>query len=160
MIYLQRYFTNIDLFWDAALTTSLAVVEVNIGIVCDCLPCVKPFHVKILPSLFGSTGRTGEPGQSYPFKDVSAQLEDQDGSTSILRAENLGETIDGSESDGGSAHSSTNSVLIFDEKGQVRPTKRSLNASSKNEIMLNRTVTVKRSWVTNVYYPDGTIRHE
>jgi hypothetical protein len=149
MIYLQRYFTNIDLLWDAALTTSLAIVEVNIGIVCGCLPCVKPFLARLLPSLFASTRRAGKTGQSYPFKDISAQLADKGGSTSVLREENIGEIIEESESDGGSTNSSTNPVLICDERGQVRPAKRNSNVLSKNEIMVNRTVTVERSWIAD-----------
>ncbi|KAL1603838.1 hypothetical protein SLS60_005430 [Paraconiothyrium brasiliense] len=153
MIYLQRYFTNIDLLWDAALTTSLGIVEVNIGILCGCLPCVKPLLVKFLPTLFGSSqrsrtvlsGPTG--GQSYQFKDMSGRHADKAGSTSGLREERIEEIIQDSDSDGSSTHSSQKPVLEYQGRGLAEPGRRNLTTLPKNGIVVDRTVTVERSWV-------------
>ncbi|KAK7191614.1 hypothetical protein DPSP01_004781 [Paraphaeosphaeria sporulosa] len=156
MIYLQRYFTNSDLLWDAALTTSLGIVEVNIGIVCGCLPCVKPVLAKLLPSLFGSTGRTsrttpsGEArGPSYQFKDLSAHHADKGGSTAVLREERIEEILEESESDGASTHSLTKPVVEYDARGHKGPANRDSIALPKNGIIVDRTVTVERSWVAD-----------
>ncbi|KAJ4287362.1 hypothetical protein N0V90_012760 [Kalmusia sp. IMI 367209] len=118
MVYLNRYFTNIDLFWDAALTTSLAIVETNIGIVCGCLPCVKPVLRKFMPSLFSTSGRTSKTthtgptiGESYRFRDMSAHA-DKGGSTSALREERLEDVTE--LSDGMSTHSSMKAVLGYE----------------------------------------------
>lgn len=157
MVYLQRYFTNIDLLWDAALTTSMGIVEVNIGVVCGCLPCVKPLLVKLMPSLFGSTGRTSgktrsgpTEGHSYQFKDMSAHHGDKAGSTSGLREDQIQEILDDSESDGTSTHSSMKPVLEQDRSGNAESRNRDANALPKNGIIVDRTVTVERSWVGNV----------
>ncbi|KAF2442240.1 hypothetical protein P171DRAFT_433781 [Karstenula rhodostoma CBS 690.94] len=156
LIYLQRYFTNVDLFWDAALTTSLGIVEVNIGIVCGCLPCIKPLLAKLLPSLFGSTGRTSRTtpssktkGRSYQFEDMSAHHADKGGSTSGLREEQIEDIVEESESDGASTHSLTTPALYYDTRDQMRPDNNNSNALPKNGIVVNRTVTVERTWIAD-----------
>ncbi|KAL5432115.1 hypothetical protein PMIN07_003422 [Paraphaeosphaeria minitans] len=156
IIYLQRYFTNIDLLWDAALTTSLGIVEVNIGIVCGCLPCVKPLLTKLLPSLFGSTGRTSQTmpsgktgGPSYQFKDLSAQHADKGGSISGLREARIEEILEESESDGASTLSLTRPVVDYKASSQMGPGNRDSKALPKKGIVVDRTVTVERSWIAD-----------
>lgn len=167
IVYLQRYFTNVDLFWDAALTTSLGIVEVNIGIVCGCLPCIKPLLAKLLPSLFGSTrrasrttpsGKTG--GRSYQFKHISTYHTDKGGSTSVLREEKIDEIIEESESDRASTHFLTKPTLDHDVRGQMGAGTRNSNALPKSGIVVDRTVSVERHWVADAKSLVATIGNE
>lgn len=151
LVYLNRYFTNIDLFWDAALTTSISIVEVNIGIVCGCLPCVKPLLTKLLPSIFNTGGRTSRTtrsgptsvvqGPSYRFRDLSTKYADKGGSTSALREERL-ENVD-EESDGNSTHSSTKPVLEYQAGAETGV--RDKSTLPARGIVVDQTVSVERS---------------
>lgn len=157
MIYLQRYFTNIDLLWDAALTTSMGIVEVNIGIVCGSLPCIKPLLTKLLPTLFGSTERTKwttpsgkAAGPLYQFNDLSGHHASKGEATSVSRVDQFEVMANYSGSDGASTHSLAEPVSDHNTREHLASDGRNPSTLPKNGIMVNHTVTVERSWASDV----------
>lgn len=146
LIYLNLYFTNIDLLWDAALTTSVAIVEVNIGVVCGCLHCVKPLLAKILPSLFDSSqgiSRTANPtlGESYHFPNMMRRYVDKNGATSIPRDED----IEVGDSDEYSTQISTKPMLHLDDGGKVEAGTRDSSSSPDNDIVVDQILVAEKS---------------
>ena len=47
---------NNDFSWDASLSFMWSAVEVNLGIICACVPSLKPLFLKFLPSFIKDTG--------------------------------------------------------------------------------------------------------
>jgi hypothetical protein len=45
-----------NIFWYTAFTFMWSSVEVNVGIICACIPVLKPLFVRITPKLLGSPG--------------------------------------------------------------------------------------------------------
>ncbi|KAF1969850.1 hypothetical protein BU23DRAFT_475610 [Bimuria novae-zelandiae CBS 107.79] len=155
LVYLNRYFTNIDLLWDAAATTSVAIVEVNIGIVCGCLPCVKPLLSRLLPSMFNSHRRTSRNtiisptfAKSYRFRDMSARQVNKSSSVSALRERTL-EDLEEENNDRASAHS-TRLVLDYEGRGRVEVGQKDSSRMPVNGIVVDQTVSVEESWLPHV----------
>ena len=149
LIYLNQYFTRTDLFWDAALTTSVGIVEVNIGIVCGCLPCWKPLLVKFLPSIFSSQGRTSQKTHSGPklgnpiaFRDMSARQ--ADGSTSALHEETWLDDIEDVHSEVSSSQSPSRPSSGHQLRDITGVRRRDDKTISKNGIVVDQMITVER----------------
>ena len=66
----QRYDSVIDFSWNASQAYMWTAVEVNIGIICACVPTLKPLIKKILPSMItdrtSGRGSTLEKGSQSP----------------------------------------------------------------------------------------------
>ncbi|EOD46609.1 integral membrane protein [Neofusicoccum parvum] len=52
--YMEVYFNSADPYWKCAILWVIVSVEGNFGIVCGCLPTLKPLAKKMFPLLFGS----------------------------------------------------------------------------------------------------------
>ncbi|KAI9801270.1 MAG: hypothetical protein M1833_002840 [Piccolia ochrophora] len=53
-----------DFSWYASLSYMWSAVEVNVGIICACIPTLKPLITRILPSLLSDTSKTSAQGGS------------------------------------------------------------------------------------------------
>lgn len=53
--YLYRYFHSPDIYWEGAIIFVLACIETNVGIICGCLPGIKPLLSRLFPKTFGSS---------------------------------------------------------------------------------------------------------
>ncbi|KAF2639176.1 hypothetical protein P280DRAFT_55674 [Massarina eburnea CBS 473.64] len=51
--------TTTDPFWDNAPASYWSVVELNCGILCSCLPTLRPLIQKLVPQFFSTDGHTG-----------------------------------------------------------------------------------------------------
>ena len=152
LVFLNRYFTNVDLLWDAALTTSVGIVEVNVGIVCGCLPCIKPLLNRVLPSVFSTHGRTSDAehltprlGDIIAFQNRSHHQREKDGSTSALR----GAWLDDVEEEEGNEGASVNVRYSFRPSSKhggriVQVRRRDSSPLPKNGIVIERTVGVEK----------------
>ncbi|CAI7661132.1 unnamed protein product [Penicillium glandicola] len=60
-----RYSTQANLSWYTAPPCMWSIVEVNVGIICACIPVLKPLFVRIAPRLFGSLGATATDKTPY-----------------------------------------------------------------------------------------------
>lgn len=45
--------TTIDPIWDSGKTSYWSIVELNVGILCACLPTLRPLIMKLAPGLLG-----------------------------------------------------------------------------------------------------------
>jgi fucose permease len=52
----EHHSAQTNLFWYTAPTLMWSAVEVNVGIICACIPVLKPLFVRITPKIFGSLG--------------------------------------------------------------------------------------------------------
>lgn len=46
--------TTMDPLWDSATTTYWSIIELNVGILCACLPTLRPLASKYVPTLLGT----------------------------------------------------------------------------------------------------------
>ncbi|OCL10707.1 hypothetical protein AOQ84DRAFT_387322 [Glonium stellatum] len=53
MWHFSVYFTSTDPFWEGAMAWIIPGIEYNLGIICGCLPGIKPLLVSAFPDLFG-----------------------------------------------------------------------------------------------------------
>lgn len=53
-----------DWTWDCAGQNIWGTVECNLGIVCACVPALKPFFMRYLPAVFASQSSSRQPSQS------------------------------------------------------------------------------------------------
>lgn len=145
IVFLNRYFTNIDLLWEAALTTSVGIVEVNVGIVCGCLPCLKPLFSRI-----GTQVRTSQTDHSTRLEDITFQnrlgrQREKHGSSSALREtwlEDVEEEEDSEDANVNARYSLRPSSTHGGRIMQVR--RRDSSPLPKNGIVVERTVSVEK----------------
>ncbi|OCK75112.1 hypothetical protein K432DRAFT_429625 [Lepidopterella palustris CBS 459.81] len=88
--YFHIFFSSYDTFWNSAILWSLTCTEVDIGIVCGCLPGTKPLLARIFPRLLGSSQHSNSTriphhphSQSFPFQSLSGR----DGKGSSIQAD-------------------------------------------------------------------------
>lgn len=150
LIYLDWYFTRIDLFWDAALTTSVGIVEVNIGVVCGCLPCMKPLLIRVLPSLFSSHGRASQATHTVPklgniiaFRDMSTRQ--AGASTLVLREDTwLEEIEEGGHNERSSMRSPSRPSSGHQARMNMGVRRKDSSTVFKNGTVVDQTITVVR----------------
>ena len=66
-----------DLTWDNVGAASWSAVELNVAIICACLPMLKPLLVRMFPHLLGSTGRQNSSGArayGYGYADRASRF--------------------------------------------------------------------------------------
>ncbi|OCK81925.1 hypothetical protein K432DRAFT_350062 [Lepidopterella palustris CBS 459.81] len=88
------YFASTDYFWEGAISWIAQGIEYNLGIVCGCLPGVKPLLSSIFPAVFGSSNQTSKVQsrsqrrpQSFAFQTLSGA---GDGANQLARTDEAG----------------------------------------------------------------------
>lgn len=74
--YLWRYFQTWDVFWEGSIIFMLACLESNLGIICGCLPGIKPLLSATWPRIFGSNSmsRTSGSGGGHSITSITYRL--------------------------------------------------------------------------------------
>ncbi|KAH7420176.1 MFS transporter-like protein [Cadophora sp. MPI-SDFR-AT-0126] len=70
----SRLGTGIDFAWTASTSLMWSAVEVNVGIICACIPTLKPLVKRILPSMITDRSRSGS-GSNEKSGSFSSQLQ-------------------------------------------------------------------------------------
>ncbi|KAJ6012795.1 hypothetical protein N7522_003150 [Penicillium canescens] len=65
-IHIQNY-GGVDFSWYASLSFMWSVVEVNVSIICGCVPSLKPLVTRLVPKLIKGTNDTSNGTQNGPF---------------------------------------------------------------------------------------------
>ncbi|OCK77028.1 hypothetical protein K432DRAFT_282427, partial [Lepidopterella palustris CBS 459.81] len=55
MAYLIRFFKSPDVFYDGAVIYVICAIEANVGVICGCLPALKPLLARYFHCIFGNT---------------------------------------------------------------------------------------------------------
>ncbi|KAF8849314.1 MFS general substrate transporter [Acephala macrosclerotiorum] len=69
----QQLGTGTDFAWNAATALMWSAVEVNVGIICACIPTLKPLVKRILPAMI--TDRSGSGTVTYKTESISSQVQ-------------------------------------------------------------------------------------
>jgi hypothetical protein len=69
---LHRTKDSSDPIWDSGATSYWSVVELNVGILCACLPTIRPFIRKFAPRLLGTT--TQPANNNYKLSAIPTQV--------------------------------------------------------------------------------------
>ncbi|KAH7082002.1 hypothetical protein BKA63DRAFT_589914 [Paraphoma chrysanthemicola] len=70
---IHRHEDSSDPAWDTSSTAYWSTVELNVGILCACLPTLRPLLRKIAPRLLGSTGGRSENYNSHKLNTISSR---------------------------------------------------------------------------------------
>jgi hypothetical protein len=63
--YLYRYFNTYDVFWAGSILFILATIETQVGIICGCLPGIKPLLAHWCPHYFGCRSHLADTAVRY-----------------------------------------------------------------------------------------------
>ncbi|PVH80503.1 MFS general substrate transporter [Cadophora sp. DSE1049] len=69
----SRLGTGIDFAWTASTALMWSAVEVNVGIICACIPTLKPLVKRILPSMITDRSRSGSGSGNEKSSSFSSQ---------------------------------------------------------------------------------------
>ncbi|PWY91668.1 hypothetical protein BO94DRAFT_583604 [Aspergillus sclerotioniger CBS 115572] len=71
IVTMMPFVDDMDLTWYKVTLAKWAMVEINVGIICSCLPVLRPLLLRIFPNLFGSQNNSGfKPIQRADGKDT------------------------------------------------------------------------------------------
>ncbi|PYI02483.1 hypothetical protein BO78DRAFT_472604 [Aspergillus sclerotiicarbonarius CBS 121057] len=59
IVTMMPFVDDMDLTWYKVTLAKWAMVEINVGIICSCLPVMRPLLLRIFPNLFGSHNNSG-----------------------------------------------------------------------------------------------------